>query len=62
MRQRLVGLLEDDERDVFAEAALRGFWSLGMPLQAAHAPKRPAETRVIDLAGWARARHEAART
>jgi hypothetical protein len=61
MRQRLVTVLKSHEEDTFAEVALRCFWSLAKPLPAEFAGRRFGESRVIDLADWARARCEATR-
>jgi uncharacterized protein YjiS (DUF1127 family) len=58
MRQRLVQVLESDERDDVESEVLRRFWSRAKPL-----PVRPGiapASTVVDMARWARERRERA--
>ena len=56
MRHRFVNVLESDEKDPSTEVALRGFWSRTTPPPAAARDHGGSDTRVIDLAGWAKRR------
>jgi hypothetical protein len=68
MRQRFTNLFKSDDHDLFAESALRRFWSLVNPpppalsqtgLGAVPPPTKRfevREARVIDLARWVRGR------
>ncbi len=72
MRRRLVSVLKNDQKDLFSEIVLRGFWSLDAPLpgisptcsgsdpRTTNLDARP-EAKVIDLAEWAHERGKAAR-
>lgn len=56
MRQRLVQVLESDERDDVEAEVVRRFWSQAKPL-----PVRPGITlasTVVDMARWVRERRE----
>ena len=59
MRQRLVHVLQTDERDDASSDVLRRFWARAKPLPARF-ESRP-DARVIDLAAWAQSRHDVAR-
>jgi hypothetical protein len=54
-------MFKSDERDAFAESALRRFWSLVNPLPPAIPQTRldHREARVVDLAQWVRRRARA---
>ncbi len=52
MRQRLVQVLQTEERDDASSDALRRFWTRAKPLPARF-EQRPG-AKVIDLAAWAR--------
>ncbi len=57
MRQRLVQVLESDERDdIDGDVVLRRFWSRAKPLPARIGT--PAQATVVDLARWTRERRE----
>ncbi len=57
MRQRLVQVLTKDDRDEPMDALVRRFWSQGTRVASA-----PTEGRVVDLAGWVRARGKRSRS
>lgn len=59
MRQRFMNVLENDDPDPCAEAALRGFWARIAPRAAATGGR--AEAQVIDLARWASCRPKGTR-
>jgi hypothetical protein len=68
MRRELVRVLNNNQKDVFSEIALRGFWSHGPSLAGVSQtcseppmPDAPRDVRVIDLAEWARERANLAR-
>jgi hypothetical protein len=65
MRQRLVRLLGSDERDPFADSALRLFWSLTNAAAGAvqtTALNQRESARVVDLSQWTRSRGKGLRT
>jgi hypothetical protein len=59
MRQRLVQVLQNDDRDDATSEVLRRFWTRAKPLPARF-EQRP-EARVVDLATWAQTRREVSR-
>jgi hypothetical protein len=55
MRQRLVQVLESDDRDeTESDPVVRRFWTRAKPLPARSGFERPTGAQVVDLAQWAR--------
>ena len=72
MRRQLVSVLKNNQKDLFSEIVLRGFWSLETPLPSVPpscSGSNPRmtnldarrEASVINLAEWAHERGKAAR-
>jgi hypothetical protein len=55
MRQRLVQVLESDDRDeTESDPVVRRFWTRAKPLPARPGSERPTGAQVVDLARWTR--------